>query len=264
VVVSQHRDEHLELCAGYALGSLDAGDQRALEAHLAEGCTVCEAELERLGAGVWLLANNAPQLRAPAALRGRVLDAVRAEPRPPIPLPQRRRVPVSTWAWAAAAVLIAAAGVFQWQAANVLQKKLAETRGEIARLEQQLDEERSWAALPEAPDARVIRLEPTPAGSPQLSARVTYDPATRRALVVCSDFTAPTGKDYELWAILKSGPQSLGLVHADRAGYAVVRVADAGDPLSLAAFAVSLENQGGAPTSTAPAGPVVMVGKTGG
>jgi len=262
--VSEHRDEHLELCAGYALGNLDDGDRRTLEAHLADGCAVCEAEIARLSSAVWLLAASTTPLRAPAALRARVLDAVKAEPRPPIPLPQRRRTSVPSWAWAAAAVLIAGAGLLEWRTARVLEKSLAETKGEIARLKQQLDEERSWATLPEAPDARVIQLAHTPAGSPQLSARVTYDPATRRAVVVCSDFAAPTGKDYELWAILKSGPQSLGLVHADSAGRAVVRIADAGDPASLAAFAVSLENEGGAPTSTAPAGPVVMVGKTGG
>ena len=90
---------------------------------------------------------------------------------------------------------------------------------------------------------------------------MTYDPVSRRAVVVCTNFSAPAGKDYELWGISKSGPASLGLVHADPNGHAVLHLENAGDPGSLAAFAVSLENEGGAPTSVAPAGPVVLLGK---
>jgi anti-sigma-K factor RskA len=94
-------------------------------------------------------------------------------------------------------------------------------------------------------------------------ASVAYDPATRRALVTCENFTAPAGHDYELWAIRASGPESLGLVRADTGGRAQIRIPDAGDPATLGAFAVSLEARGGAPTPHAPAGPVVMVGKLG-
>ena len=89
------------------------------------------------------------------------------------------------------------------------------------------------------------------------------DPSFAGALVAVSDFVTPPGKDYQLWAITKTGPISLGLVRTDPQGSAVIRLNDAGDPFTLAAFAVSLENAGGAPTPTAPAGPVVMVGKIG-
>ena len=46
--MSEHLEEHLDLCAGYALGSLDAPDRIRLEAHLADGCPACEAALAEL------------------------------------------------------------------------------------------------------------------------------------------------------------------------------------------------------------------------
>jgi anti-sigma-K factor RskA len=264
------------MCAGYVLGTLDPSEARALEAHLEEGCPVCDAEIERLSRGAWLLAASSPPHRAPASLRGRVLRAVWNE----VPATARRH-PVSAsgaaererearrsligpaWAWAAAAAVIAVAGLLQWRTANRLESQLAETRAEVEALRRTVDEERSWAAVAEAPDARIVLLERTPDGSAPLAARVTYDPTTRRALVAVSNFTPPPGQDYQLWAILDTGPSSLGLVRPDSSGSAVLRLSNVGDPARLAAFAVSLEKEGGAPTASAPAGPVVMVGKLG-
>jgi len=268
--VTPHRDAHLELCASYALGASNESDRRELEAHLAEGCPVCTAELERMSRGAWVLAASSRPLRAPAALRRRVLNAIRDEGAAgspihpvPIPLPPRPTIPIA-WVWAAAAAVIAVAGVLQYRAASYLESQLARTRSEMARLEQEIQNERSWAAVSSAPDARVVQLQPTPNGSPELAARITYDPTTRRALVAVSNFTAPSGKDYQLWAILKNGPASLGLVRPDSTGRAVLRLTNVADPEILSAFAVSLENSGGAPTPNAPAGPVVMLGKVGG
>jgi len=267
--VSRHRDEHLDLCAALALGILEGAERAEIEAHLAQGCGTCDAELGRMGHGALLMAVSAPPLAAPATLRVRVMEAVRgqATPRPiaqvralPRPSYPRRRA-VWTWAWGAALAVIAVAGVMQYRRALDLEHKLAAASGELERLRHQVEEEARWAALPSAPRVKVVTLAATPAGSSELIARVTYDPDTRRAVVMCDHFTAPAGSDYQLWAIHGSGPSSLGLVRPDRAGRAVIRLPDAGDPASLAAFAVSLEKEGGAPTPNAPAGPVVMVGK---
>jgi len=275
--VTPHKDEYLELCAGYVLGNLAEEEARTLEAHLAEGCPACETEIDRLGRGAMAFASATPRLLEPSSLRARVLDTVLREgakregqrerrrevKRSTIPLPRRQGAPVFAWTFALAALLIAAVAVYEWRAASQLEKQLAVSRQEVARLNQQIQGEREWAAVATAPQARSIELKPTPDGAPQLHARVTYDPATRRAVVAVSDFVTPPGKDYQLWAITKTGPLSLGLVRPDRQGHAVLHLDDAGDPFTLAAFAVSLENEGGAPTPTAPAGPVVMVGKIG-
>jgi len=159
--------------------------------------------------------------------------------------------------------VIAVAGFLQWRTATRLESQLTETRAEVDQLRRAIEEERSWAAVATAPGARVVQLAATPDSPAPLAARVTYDPTTRRALVAVSNFTPPPGQDYQLWAILDSGPSSLGLVRTDPSGAAVLRLSDVGDPARLGAFAISLEKEGGAPTPHAPAGPVVMLGKIG-
>src|SRR5438094_9435448 len=118
--VTEHRDEHLGLCAGLVLDALDRTEREEIERHLGDGCAICEAELTRLGEGLVLLAASAGPATPSAALRTRVFDAVRAQgppqavPRPAtgesagrvIPLRQPRRSSIATWGWAAAAVLL--------------------------------------------------------------------------------------------------------------------------------------------------------------
>jgi anti-sigma-K factor RskA len=162
---------------------------------------------------------------------------------------------------AAAAVAFSVFGYTEWRLAERLSKDLAASRENASRLSQEIQGAREWAAMATAPQTRVIDLKPTPNGTPELRARVTYDPATRRAILSVAGFVTPAGRDYQLWAFTKSGPASLGLVRADRAGRALIQLSNAGDPFTLAAFAVSLENAGGAPTPTAPAGHLVMVGR---
>jgi hypothetical protein len=138
-----------------------------------------------------------------------------------------------------------------WQVVGTLERNLAATRSQMAELSKQLDEEKSWMALLESPQSRVVELHATPQGSAELAARVIFDPVSRRALVVCDRFTAPAGKDYQLWAIGGGGLAGLGLVRADAAGHAVIRVADAGDPV-LGAFAVSFRARRRRPDPHAP------------
>ena len=114
-----------------------------------------------------------------------------------------------------------------------------------------------------APNARVAELAIAPAGIAELRARATYDPRTRSAVVVFENFSAPSGKDYQLWALRGAGVASLGLIKPDARGRAIMRLEDVGDAQSLAGFAVSLEPAGGSPNPAAPTGPVVMAGKFG-
>jgi anti-sigma-K factor RskA len=104
-------------------------------------------------------------------------------------------------------------------------------------------------------------LEITPQGERALRARATYDPATRSAVVVFENLKAPSGRDYQLWALHGATPRSLGVIKTDARGRAVMRLDNAGNPATLAAFAVSLEPAGGSRNPAGPSGPVVMLGK---
>lgn len=268
--MSEHREEHLDLCAGLALGSLSDPDRTVIEGHLAEGCSECVEALATFSQATVLLAASSPAARVSPALRARVMTAVR-EAGTPERAPadrsrviemQRRRAPAwGTWAWAAALAIVTG---ISWTTSSRLSHELEANRHELAQLQQRLHEEQRWAEVMSAPEARVAELQLTPDGLAALKARATYDPRTRSAVVVFENFRAPEGKDYELWALRGAGVASLGLIKADESGRAVMRLENVGDPDTLGGFAVSLEPAGGSPTPDKPTGPVVMVGKVAG
>lgn len=273
--MSTHRDEHLELCAGLALGSLGEQDRRIIERHLAEGCPECERALADFSTAVIGLAASSPAAEPSPAIKSRVMEAVAREPQDgpeTAPAPARGRVITMTprppswtsWAWAATAAVLAIVTALQWNAAERLRLELGHQREQLADAERQLADEQRWAAVMSAPDARVAELQITPAGVRALRARAVYDPKTRAAVLVFENFAAPAGKAYELWAMRPDGVASLGLIKTDAQGNATLRLDDVGTPESLGGFAVSLEPEGGSPNPRAPSGPVVMAGKFGG
>ncbi|MBI5709192.1 MAG: anti-sigma factor [Candidatus Eisenbacteria bacterium] len=259
--MSAHPEEWLDLCAGYALDDLSAADRRRLEEHLEHGCAACEETIADCSSATVTLARSAPAGMPSRALRERVLIAA-GSVRHPMPSPEpvgegtravaleppRRREWVSYALYMAAALLLYTA-LSQWHQGSLLRRELAEAR--------------RWSPVMDAPGARFAEFRLTPAGAADLRARAAYDPGTRRAVLVFENFKAPPGSEYELWAIHGTQPSALGLIRPDAAGRAVMRLEDAGDPRTLAAFAVSLEPAGGAPAPGAPRGPVVLVASIG-
>lgn len=269
--MSGHRDQHLEMCAALVVGCLDEADRLELEAHREGGCPECEAEIARLAAVLPMIASAAPASAPPVALRARVLDAVRREGAAGGPsvakvtqLTPRRRPSYAIWAWAAAAVVLAVVAGTVWQTNRALRATMASREAELGRLHARIEELGRWAALLDSPDAKVVDLTLTPAGAAALRGRATFDRASGRAIIVFENVVPPAGSDYELWAIRGTGPASLGLIHADAAGRAVIKLNGLDHPAGLQAFAVSLEHAGGSPNPNAPSGPVVMLGKFGG
>jgi len=286
--VTVHREEHLDLCASRVLGSIDEADRLEIERHLADGCAECERAIAELSQGAVWLAASVPPVTPPPRLRVAVLERVRAEasaspgerghsdgreaermdtatgtldtPRRVIELPARRPPAWPTWALAAAAAVLAVSTVATWRTADRLRGELRGARERIAQAELDLAVERAWSAVAMSPGARVVDLASVTGGVSLPHVRATYDPASRRAIVAFENLTTPAGSDFELWAILSDGPHSLGVVRPDVSGRAEVRVPDAGDPAALAAFALSLEREGGSPDPRKPGGPVVLVG----
>jgi anti-sigma-K factor RskA len=79
--MTEHREEHLELCAAYAVGNIDPADRQRLTEHLGQGCDDCEAALADYGAAALLLAASAPMATPSPGLRERVMAAAGAEDR---------------------------------------------------------------------------------------------------------------------------------------------------------------------------------------
>jgi anti-sigma-K factor RskA len=281
--VSRHRTEHLELCAAWALGSIDESDRLELEGHLADGCDICRAEIAALEEGRLRLAASAepdapsPSVRAATLARVRAAmaeagrDKAAREVTSPIVLEPKLRPrhtrSAGTWfrfGLAAASVALAIGILTLWNSRERIRHELARDQEALAGLQRALETERSWTRILASKDARAVEFSATPNAASALRARGIWDPSSRRALLVFELPATPPDRDYQLWGLHPSGPASLGLVRADASGRSVIRLEDAGDPGSLQAFAVSLEPRGGSPNPHAPSGPVLMVGKIGG
>ncbi|MCB0968237.1 MAG: anti-sigma factor [Ilumatobacter sp.] len=220
-------DDLHHLAAAYALDALDPDERAAFEAHL-EHCESCRADVADFGAVAGELA-GATAVAPPAALRDRVLADV-AETRQERPVvrrldePRRRQRSTMLLAVAAAVVgLIAGAAIVLTMS----------DRGSGA------DEVLSAA------DAITMPLEGTDG-----SVRVVWSDELGRAVVVGSGLPDPgEGREYELWAIVESGPVPAGLFTPDDGS--VEEVFDL-DPsaTSPAAWGVTNEPEGGSPAPT--------------
>ena len=104
---------------------------------------------------------------------------------------------------------------------------------------------------------QILDLKPTPDGAANLIARVEYRAEDGSARVTLQNFKAPAARAYELWTLRDKGPESLGVINTDADGRAVIELRDLG---ALNGFAVSLEQEGGAPAGSGPQGPVVAAG----
>lgn len=71
-----HEDRFAELASGYALCALTQAEARAFEAHLAEGCATCEAELHDYTHVLQALSFEADKVDPPSRLRDELLRRV--------------------------------------------------------------------------------------------------------------------------------------------------------------------------------------------
>jgi len=99
-----------DLTAAYALDALEPDEARAYEEHLA-GCERCREELAALQGSASSLAYAVPPADPPPALRGRILEAARAERPNVVPLRRGWSRPLAV---VAAVAACAAVGLAVW------------------------------------------------------------------------------------------------------------------------------------------------------
>ncbi|MET9446915.1 anti-sigma factor [Streptomyces cinerochromogenes] len=255
------REDLHSLAAPYALDALEPGERRRFEKHLA-GCDRCAAEVRDLAEDAVRLAwsTAAP---APAALRDRVLAAVRSTPQEPARhhagardrAPARERTPqlpphvwgtqpppgrtrtaprrplFAPFATATAAAALVVASLFAVQA---------------HRTEDRLDAEqaraREIAHVLAAPDARAASSE----DARGRSIGVIASASEREAVVTLSGYgTPPGGRVHQLWLMRpRAQPRSLGLLAGD------TPLVAKGLGLSSMSLAVTVEPDGGSAQPT--------------
>lgn len=253
------REDPHSLAAPYALDALDPAERRRFGKHLA-GCGRCTAEVRELSEDAVRLAwsTAAP---APAALRERVLAAVRTTPQEPAPAgrPRTAQLPPHVWgvqpppararragprplfvpfATVTAAAALVVASLFAVQAHRT-----------EARLAAERARARDIAHVLAAPDARAT------AGTDGhgRALAVVASPSEGRAVVTLSGYGSPSrGRVHQLWLTRPgAGPRSLGLLGGD------TPLAVKGLEKSAVSLAVTVEPNGG---SAHPTGqPVVQL-----
>jgi anti-sigma-K factor RskA len=248
------REAPHSLAAPYALDALDPVERRRFEKHLAR-CDRCPAEVRALTEDAVRLAWSAA-VPPPAALRDRVLAAVRTTPQeaaaraprqerarrlpdhvwgtqpPPTrtraPRPRPLLVPFST-VTAAAALVVAA--LFAVQADR--------TEGRLAA---ERDRAREIAHVLAAPDVRTAATRD--AGGRSIG--VIASASAGRAVVTLSGYGEPPGdRVHQLWLMRPDArPRSLGLFEGD------TPLVAAGLERSSTSLAVTVEPDGGSPQPT--------------
>src|SRR3954469_12213361 len=105
-----------EQAAAYALDALDDEERESFERHLAT-CERCRAELGGFRDAAAVMAVDVDPVEPPPELRGRILDAARAERPNVVPL-KRRRLVEQPLAWFAGAAAAAAVALAIWGGIN--------------------------------------------------------------------------------------------------------------------------------------------------
>lgn len=264
--------EFADAIAAHALNALDAGEVRALEAHLAV-CADCRAELADLRRVVTSIGvATAPAEAPPPDLRAKVLAAAAPAKYPGTQITDNQiadnqihahQMPVSLVAWlVAAASIAAAAGVGFYalmqrqQAADALAAKAA-ADARIAADAQRLRGLQARIDVLTAPDAVRVVLAGQP-DAPAATASVVMSPTKGMVLSAEHLPALAPGRIYQLWVVTKAAPVSIGTfeVAADGSVVGTMPIAQEAtiDPVAVA---VTIEPAGGVP---APTGPKVLVG----
>ena len=280
----QHTDMHLELSALYATGALPELERARFEAHLAEGCAVCEAELAALRPVIDALAAGVQPVSPSASLRERVLARAQAEGESAsaaiAAAPPRR----AALRWAAAASVLVALGlgaqvvslraqlsatnqrseelaralVSEQQVVQQVRAELDETRAARTTLTAQVEKLEATTRVLTAPATRAVVLAGQgPAATAR--ARAYLSPDTRTLILYAYDLPElPPDRTYQAWVIPGKTPVPIGVFAPESGGVARLEAPDVSGLEAPVTVAVTIEPQGGLPQ---PSGPIVLAGK---
>jgi len=257
------------LLEAYVIGQTDAQETSLVERMRASDAAVRE-ELERIEDGLQQFAKKSAVTPPPAA-RALVLERIGATRTAHEPIVRELLAPRSgSWRWLAAAsvvaLLLSAAGNF------MLLRELRHTRTELARLEIEHEflahefhvqhtsylHSQDQLAVVMDPRTDLVALNGT-ANATGAKARVYWDHGANRVFLdVLNLPEPPSGKQYQLWALVDGTPVDAGVFDMTADANGLQRMKDIA---RAQAFAVTLEKAGGSPTPDLEA--MVLMGQAG-
>ncbi|MTB52162.1 anti-sigma factor [Lewinella sp. W8] len=126
-----------------------------------------------------------------------------------------------------------------------LQQQFIELEEDCGEQQTRLAAARDQIVALSDPATRQVLLDGTD-NAPDSRAFVYYNPEDRKTLFAAANLPEPpAGKQYQLWAIDADGPKDMGVLALDLTAGAFLEVPHFDD---VAAFAITLEDEGGKPT----------------
>ena len=251
-------EDYKEMIPAHALSALDWTDDRALTHHLAQ-CVECREELNGWQQTAAAVALSASPAEPSLLVRERILSQIRSEldesitPKiVPFKPPQK-----NIWSSFGSLGVIAAAVLFVfllvyvfllWRENRALRQEVQTMRQETQRVQDDL----RWAIILQKPGSKLMELNGTTA-APGASAKLAYDQSGHAMVMTSGLPTPPAGKEYQLWFIVADKPPMRGKTFStDSHGKGMMEDQLPDVALKSAAFAVTLEPQGGSATPTMP------------
>jgi anti-sigma-K factor RskA len=255
--------------AAYVLGSLDADDRAAFDAHLAT-CSECTAEVQSFRGVTDALAQAVPERTPRPELRDRVLRTFSSAAAAPATARATQAYGTRSWLpLAASIVLTVAVGAYAARLqgrVNDLETRLEQAVLQASTAERAMADARRVATelqssmgVLAAPDLVRIDLAGQPT-APRANARALWSRARGMVFAVSDLPPLPAGRVYQVWVVTAQAPISAGLMTPDPAGGGLTYFMTPPDIPAPTAVAVTLEPAGGVP---APTGQMYLVGKPG-
>src|ERR1700754_737848 len=244
-------DDYKEMIPAHALSALDAGDERALNEHLAE-CAECRRDMAEWEETAANLALSAKPMEPSPEVRAKLLTQIRAEKSgseqsAPNVLPFSRP-PRTFWN---------SIGSFGSIAAVILFAALIVSVVVLYQQNRTLQHENEFYKLLTAPGSRIAELSGTNEAS-GATAKLAYDTNGRAILITNGLPRAPEGKEYQLWFIVGNNPIPGKTFAPNNSGPSTLQDQVPVAARQSAVFAITLEPAGGV---RAPTGAIYLRGE---
>ena len=241
----------------YALGALDGQDLNEFEAHLASGCTICEAYVRDTRETLTLLPKSLnPETPSPV-LRGRILQQI--EPAIAAPAGEKKSSS-SIWNWwglGIGAFATAVVAFFLTSNLNRAKSELEKTKAQLAAAQSESAQKEEQLQLLASPDIRLVDLKGLEA-APAAQAKFFWNPTARQGILLAKGLPKTSAdKAYELWGIAGDEPVPAGVFLVNEQGQAKFHMPALAAGKTFDKFAVTVEPAGGVPK---PTGPMVLLG----
>jgi anti-sigma-K factor RskA len=249
-------EQFRDMFEAYALGSLDAPERAALEAHLGIGCGDCAKSVEEARCLVSQLHYLAPEAAPSDMLKGHLMQTVRAAAQA-ARRPSAPKTGIPFWMWAGVAALFVATVYSAWNAQR-LQREI-QRADQIAaailqhrhELETQLEDAKREAAILVDPASVKIALTSSDPQAPPLEAKWH----SQLGIVLSGQkISAPSGnRVLQLWLVPKAPGRPIPCLtlRPDPDGKFVLLVSNPPELMAeTKALAVTEEPAGGSPQPT--------------